>query len=267
MNNRNDFQRHLSSKNVRSARSEFQAARNTATNSTGVLSADQHASSSSSMLDGEHTSTESVMQRDESNFSSATAEELDLLSITEGAIGVGGNMTNPLEDRKPASIRKGATEYEDGTGDMTQSFLTKPKTTDDSKCCPCSCACYHTTMRKYKGMWFLLCTLFILVMITCGIVLGTNEEEDDNEDDENNQPTVSPTSFVTIDPTRNVVPTDNSYWCGTSKQHAKDECGVSCSTTQLDSECPYGQFCWSDITTCDIDTVQLNIDSFVRKNR
>jgi len=261
MNSKNDFQRHLSSKNVRNARSDFMAQRNTSASSTGVTSADKlrtggFSSGSSSMLsidNGDHTSTESVIQREESNFSS-TSDELDMISLTEAAVGFGGDVTSPLEDsdnKKPASVKKA--DVYDTDGDMTQSFIrTEPKNnTENNSCC---CECYHTTMKKYKGIGFLLCTLFILVMITTGIVLGTNEEEGEDDDNED-QPTISPT----YEPTRNVNPNGVDYWCGIDKHHAQNECEITCSATGLDSECPVDQFCWSDITICSsTDSVDVN---------
>ena len=120
---------------------------------------------------------------------------------------------------------------------------------EDEGCCD--------KMKKYKGVWFLLLTLFVLVGIATGIVLGAKSDDDD--DDETYSPTKVPTPsptkaptskpIPTLIPTATTIPTSGStggiipngmkYCVDTSGEDDVD-CSYECST---DPDCSFGLTC------------------------
>jgi len=166
--------------------------------------------------------------------------------------------------------------YDEGLGEnLATASLTEPlirnngttTTENDEGCC--------TKMRKYKGVWFLLLTLLVLVGIASGIVLGTKEDDDDDDSNETFSPTKAPTPTsptkapskmkptpTSSSPTFTASPTADasgtaipniiteiptSFGTSTStvmKQYCEVDGSVSCDVPCIsDNDCSFGQNC------------------------
>jgi len=144
--------------------------------------------------------------------------------------------------------------YDEGLGEegnpttnaLTEPLLPQSESNDDDDdeggCC--------NKMKKYKGVWFLLLTLLVLVGIATGIVFGAKkDDDDDDDDDETFSPTTTPirpvpttvptaTLMPTASSSSNVIPDKMNYCVGDEEDDV--DCSFNCLS---DNDCSFGLTC------------------------
>jgi len=237
----NDFERRLSTKNVRNARSDFMAARHNIDDTTMPVP-----------LTGNSVSSQSDFSSTDNLEISPSTDNIDITSVH----------ASPLDDEyqhrlvsSPSSRSREEPLYDNGPGlgsaafTETESFIAQRLSSRDEDNSNSSC-CFNLEFKKYKGIWFLLFTVVVLIVITTGICIATDEDDSSSDDDKGDHDDIppAPAPAPTLSPT--IYADKSTFWCGVSFEDASQECSTTCSETGLDSECPAGLLCFSGVTAC-----------------
>lgn len=268
--NDSDLKKYLSSKNVRNARDDFLSSHRSQVMSSGDPDA-AATPAGEAADDGEgNGSSGDKTSAEDSEINEINAADNDLEMAPEPVPPGFSRLENP----DPAVQQL----YDEGLDTMVEPLLPKDENIDDDGDDGC-CA----KMRRYKGVWFLLLTLVVLLAITVGVVLGAKGDDDDDDDENDDgvppgyQPSFTPSlkpsfapsmikndtnsSTFSLMPTMITNDTDTKQPSSTSNNHTGKFnylCGADASSVSCDApcssgsarECPLDQKCFSSSKSC-----------------